>query len=547
MTNEERWEPSNADTAAAGKWWEVYTNGTRGLITGDCWSAFLGGCKSVKTRGWLCPDEAIQLRARIATLESQLAEATKPGVFNVPEGAWLFVADGEPRTVTEGDEWILNSLGEIYSLEAMGDAFDPLSIVQIVRRIDGPNTHDESSKGRRPAAAPQAEPQAGSGKPRYHVGGKGNRVVLAENGDHFAWCNFEYQANAIAQALNARDAQAAERPCEKCGHKADVYSAETGKLLFCAVCDTRDQLRDALQMEREYKAKCEAQAAELAKCREQHESICVRREELKAELAEAKREIERLKGNIDEWRKDESDHLTEIARLKAQLAASARALAKILEVAKWKRDFSSTPHQIESWCEVVKLAYEALREPTVADIQSLLNSRPAAPVAPAQQEKNDVAGNCNSTGCGNRGLSNLECQRLIDSLERSLEAESEQNRSLESARDAQAAELKQAKECEETFRKGFIESQTKRNAADQQAIWLRKEIESLQAQLAASARAVEALNFVEAEQISVWLCRGGESKPWSASKDTNLYGAGETPIDAILRLKALLTATGEGT
>jgi hypothetical protein len=229
--------------------------------------------------------------------------AAPVGELNVPAGATLFINDGEPRLCTSADAWFRNSIGEIYSAQEV----DPASfgIIQPVRRIDGP------------AAAPQAEPHAGSGKPRYHVGGKGNRVVLAENGDHFAWCNFEYQANAIAQALNARAAQ--------------------------------------------------------------------------------------------------------------------------------------------------------------------------------------------------------------------------------------AAELKQAKECEETFRKGFIESQTKRNAADQQAIWLRKEIESLQAQLAASARAVEALNFVEAEQISVWLCRGGESKPWSASKDTNLYGAGETPIDAILRLKALLTATGEGT
>lgn len=46
-------------------------------------------------------------------------------------------------------------------------------------------------------------------------------------------------------------------PKQACGHSVawEIYSAETGKVLYCDICNTRSELRDALQMEAEYKDK----------------------------------------------------------------------------------------------------------------------------------------------------------------------------------------------------------------------------------------------------------------------------------------------------
>jgi hypothetical protein len=72
----------------------------------------------------------------------------------------------------------------------------------------------------------------------------------------------EHRARLHCDRLNNPDTRQTY-PCKECGYFADAYSAETGLPLFCVVCDTRGQLRDALTMEREYKAKCSDLQAEI--------------------------------------------------------------------------------------------------------------------------------------------------------------------------------------------------------------------------------------------------------------------------------------------
>jgi hypothetical protein len=55
-----------------------------------------------------------------------------------------------------------------------------------------------------------------------------------------------------------------------------------------------------------------------------------------------------------------------------------QALAQILEKAKTHRDFANTPFDKERWVEIVKLAYAALEEPSMADIAAYLNLREPA-------------------------------------------------------------------------------------------------------------------------------------------------------------------------
>lgn len=45
-------------------------------------------------------------------------------------------------------------------------------------------------------------------------------------------------------------------PKQECGHSVahEVRAAENGELLYCDICNTRSELRDALQMEAHYKA-----------------------------------------------------------------------------------------------------------------------------------------------------------------------------------------------------------------------------------------------------------------------------------------------------
>lgn len=48
-------------------------------------------------------------------------------------------------------------------------------------------------------------------------------------------------------------------PKQECGHSVahEVRAAENGELLYCDICNTRSELRDALQMEAHYKAQLE--------------------------------------------------------------------------------------------------------------------------------------------------------------------------------------------------------------------------------------------------------------------------------------------------
>ena len=70
----------------------------------------------------------------------------------------------------------------------------------------------------------------------------------------------------------------------QCGHPSSLMlrSAETGKALYCEMCDTRSQLNDAVKMEAHYRErteKAEAEAARLQAAIEQtrHASYCASR------------------------------------------------------------------------------------------------------------------------------------------------------------------------------------------------------------------------------------------------------------------------------
>lgn len=61
--------------------------------------------------------------------------------------------------------------------------------------------------------------------------------------------------------------------CPECHYTAWVISAETGKVLHCKVCDEMAQKRDALQMEREYKAEADTLRTRLAEVERAGEPI----------------------------------------------------------------------------------------------------------------------------------------------------------------------------------------------------------------------------------------------------------------------------------
>lgn len=64
-----------------------------------------------------------------------------------------------------------------------------------------------------------------------------------------------------------------------------------------------------------------------------------------------------------------------------------KALAEILEKAKTHRDFANTEFDKERWVEIVKLTYEALEEPTMADIAAYLKLREPASKKSKRKEK----------------------------------------------------------------------------------------------------------------------------------------------------------------
>lgn len=97
-------------------------------------------------------------------------------------------------------------------------------------------------------------------------------------------------------------------PCNACGYTAWRISAETGKVLFCEVCDTRDQLRDALSQEHRLKAERDALATELAQSQTKAETrlgvlnaVQQQRDRLRQELAQARGQIVALRGELEWW------------------------------------------------------------------------------------------------------------------------------------------------------------------------------------------------------------------------------------------------------
>lgn len=131
-----------------------------------------------------------------------------------------------------------------------------------------------------------------------------------------------------------------ELPAQSCGHSVawEIRSAETGEILFCDICNTRSELRDALQMEAAYKA-------ELATLREENER-------LKHDLEQAKllheschdtrelvtKERDSLKAQLDAAHKCCDESVLEKLELVRKLnvaEAQLSALSKPIKIAEW--------------------------------------------------------------------------------------------------------------------------------------------------------------------------------------------------------------------
>ena len=101
---------------------------------------------------------------------------------------------------------------------------------------------------------------------------------------HYGWGNTCEDAAEHIDALEAELAALRAEKVSQCGHPSSLMlrSAETGKALYCEMCDTRSQLNDAVKMEAHYRErteKAEAEAARLQAAIEQtrHASYCASR------------------------------------------------------------------------------------------------------------------------------------------------------------------------------------------------------------------------------------------------------------------------------
>ena len=85
-------------------------------------------------------------------------------------------------------------------------------------------------------------------------------LVMADE----AWHDSEYVAASDYDALRAELAALRAEKVSQCGHPSSLMlrSAETGKALYCELCDERKRRRDAESMEEHYKARAEKAEAE---------------------------------------------------------------------------------------------------------------------------------------------------------------------------------------------------------------------------------------------------------------------------------------------
>lgn len=92
-----------------------------------------------------------------------------------------------------------------------------------------------------------------------------------------------------------KDIQLLQGPKQSCGHSIVwlIVSAETGEPLYCDICNTRSELRDALQME----ASAKSEIARLADCLK---TANAHTEEFERKWYLAMDEIAELKGATNE-------------------------------------------------------------------------------------------------------------------------------------------------------------------------------------------------------------------------------------------------------